>query len=103
MINPFETAKGQLEKAALTAGFDPEKIEILKEPARYIELNIPIRMDDGTLKIFSGFRSQHNNFRGPYKGGIRFHHQVDLDEIKALSFWMTFKNAVINVPFGGSK
>jgi glutamate dehydrogenase len=60
-------------------------------------------MDNGEQKIFTGFRSQHNNARGPYKGGIRYHQQVSLDEVRALSFWMSFKNAVVNVPFGGGK
>lgn len=103
MINPFETAKHQLTEAAEIAGLDKDKIERLKLPDRYVEVSIPVTMDSGEQKIFTGFRSQHNNARGPYKGGIRYHEQVDLDEVKALSFWMTFKNAVIDVPFGGGK
>jgi len=101
--NPFETAIKQLEEAAKIAGLDKNKIERLKSPDRYIEAAIPVVMDSGEQKIFTGFRSQHNNARGPYKGGIRYHQNVSLDEVRALSFWMTFKNAVINVPFGGSK
>ncbi|MEK9181369.1 MAG: Glu/Leu/Phe/Val dehydrogenase [Patescibacteria group bacterium] len=103
MTNPFETAKSQLDQAAKIAVLDLEKIERLKQVDRYVEVSIPVKMDDGRQKIFTGFRSQHNNARGPYKGGIRFHPQVSLDEVRALSFWMSFKNAVIDVPFGGGK
>src|SRR3989344_688337 len=103
MNNPFETALAQLEQAAQVAPLDPKKLEQLKHPDRHTEVSIPVDMDDGSQKIFTGFRSQHNNARGPYKGGIRYHEQVSLDEVKALSFWMSFKNAVVNVPFGGGK
>ncbi|MDR3643366.1 MAG: Glu/Leu/Phe/Val dehydrogenase [Candidatus Doudnabacteria bacterium] len=102
-INPFETAKAQLEQAAQIAKLDANKVEQLKFPDRYVEVSIPVMMDNGQQKIFTGFRSQHNNARGPYKGGIRYHQQVNLDEVRALSFWMSFKNAVVNVPFGGGK
>lgn len=101
--NPFESAKAQLAQAAITAGLDGKKVERLNNPDRYIEVSIPVTMDNGSQKIFTGFRSQHNNARGPYKGGIRYHQDVNLDEVRALSFWMTFKNAVIGVPFGGGK
>lgn len=103
MNNPFESAKQQLDSAAQTAKLDTNKVEQLKHPDRYIEVSIPVSMDNGDQKIFTGFRSQHNNARGPYKGGIRYHQDVNLDEVRALSFWMTFKNAVIDVPFGGGK
>ena len=103
MINPFETAKAQLDKAAAAANLDSDLVERLKVPDRYVEVSIPVVMDNGEQKIFTGFRSQHNNARGPYKGGIRFHPEVNLDEVRALSFWMTFKNAVVGVPFGGGK
>jgi glutamate dehydrogenase/leucine dehydrogenase len=103
MNNPFESAQAQLREAEEIANFDTDKISRLMEPDRYTEVSIPVRMDNGTQKIFTGFRSQHNNARGPYKGGIRYHQQVSLDEVKALSFWMSFKNAVVNVPFGGGK
>ncbi|MBI3231911.1 MAG: Glu/Leu/Phe/Val dehydrogenase [Candidatus Doudnabacteria bacterium] len=103
MINPFETAIKQLEEAALIAKLDKNKVERLKNPDRYVEASIPVIMDSGEQKFFVGFRSQHNNSRGPYKGGIRYHRQVNLDEVRALSFWMSFKNAVVNVPFGGAK
>ena len=92
-----------MEEASQIANLDKNKIERLKNPDRYVEVSIPVVMDSGKLQIFIGFRSQHNNIRGPYKGGIRYHQDVNLDEVKALSFWMTFKNAVIGVPFGGGK
>mgnify|MGYP000277028151 CR=1 FL=1 len=101
--NPFESAKAQLDAAAKISSANPNIVERLKNPDRYIEVSIPVQMDDGSQRIFSGFRSQHNNARGPYKGGIRYHQDVSLDEVRALSFWMTFKNAVVNVPFGGGK
>jgi len=103
MTNPFETVKYQLDQVAKIANLDPKGVERLKHSNRYIEVSIPVDMDGGSQKIFRGFRSQHNNTLGPYKGGIRYHSQVNLDEIKALSFWMTFKNAVVGVPFGGGK
>ena len=103
MNNPFESAKNQLNQAMAVANFDEDAISRLKMPDRYVEVSIPVLMDNGSQRIFIGFRSQHNNSRGPYKGGIRYHQNVDLDEVRALSFWMTFKNAVVNVPFGGGK
>lgn len=102
-VNPFESAKSQLAKAAKIANLDNNKVLQLMHPDRYVEVSIPVIMDNGQQKIFTGFRSQHNNARGAYKGGIRFHQDVNLDEVRALSFWMTFKNAVVNVPFGGGK
>ena len=102
-INPFQTAKDQLQAAADIAKLNQDKVERLKMPDRCVEVSLPVKLDNGRQKIFIGFRSQHNNSRGPYKGGIRYHPDVSLDEVKALSFWMTFKNAVVNVPFGGSK
>src|SRR5574343_415285 len=101
--NPFQNAIAQLTQAASIASSSPVFVERMKHPDRYIEVSIPVTMDDGTVRIFQGFRSQHNNARGPYKGGIRFHPLVDLDEVRALSFWMTFKTAVVGVPFGGGK
>ncbi len=103
MTNPFETAKSQLMQAAKIAKLDEDKIEQLLATDRCVEVSIPVKMDNGKQKIFTGFRSQHNNARGPYKGGIRYHQDVNLDEVRALSFWMSFKNAVVNVPFGGGK
>lgn len=79
------------------------EIEILKSPKRILEVSIPVKMDDGTLRVFTGYRVQHNDILGPFKGGIRFHPQVNLDEVKSLAFWMTFKCAVADIPFGGGK
>lgn len=103
MNNPFESAKIQLDQAAKVANLDANLVERLKRIDRYSEITIPVVMDDGSTKFFTGFRSQHNNARGAYKGGIRYHQDVNLDEVRALSFWMSFKNAVVDVPFGGGK
>lgn len=101
--NPFEIAKSQLAEATKISDIDRNFVERLMHIHRYVEVEIPVVMDNGKQLFFTGFRSQHNNARGPYKGGIRFHEQVSLDEVRALSFWMSFKNAVVNVPFGGGK
>ncbi|MEN8252731.1 MAG: Glu/Leu/Phe/Val dehydrogenase, partial [Patescibacteria group bacterium] len=103
MKNPFENAMQQLENARKVANIDENTIEFLKRPQRIHEIAIPVKMDDGTLRTFRGYRVQHNNARGPYKGGVRFHPQVDLDEVKALSFWMAIKCAVVGLPYGGAK
>ncbi|MCL5410433.1 MAG: Glu/Leu/Phe/Val dehydrogenase [Patescibacteria group bacterium] len=102
-MNPFKNAQKQIDDAKRFVDFDPEIIEILKYPQKVIEVSIPMRMDNGKIKIFHGYRVQHNNYRGPYKGGIRYHPQVNLDEVKALATWMTFKCAVADIPFGGAK
>lgn len=101
--NLFENAQAQIDSAAKYSDCDKEIIKVLKEPQRVIEVAIPIEMDDGHIEVFKGFRSQHNNYRGPYKGGLRFHPLVTADEIKALSVWMTLKCAVVDIPFGGAK
>jgi glutamate dehydrogenase len=103
MNNPWETAQQELEKAAGRLSLAPVLHARLSEPDRIVEVSLPLQMDDGSVRRFDGFRVQHNNIRGPYKGGLRYHSQVDMDEVKALSFWMTMKNAVIDVPFGGGK
>ena len=104
-INPFESAMSQLSRAA--AKFpkkDAAKLFILlSQPQRIVNVTIPVMMDDGHLNIFQGYRVQFNNARGPYKGGIRYHPQVSLDEVKALSFWMAVKCAVADLPLGGGK
>jgi glutamate dehydrogenase/leucine dehydrogenase len=82
---------------------DPLLVSALSEPDRIVEVSLPLRTDSGDIKIYKGYRVQHNNIRGPYKGGLRYHPLVDIDEVKALAFWMTMKNAVIDVPFGGGK
>ncbi len=103
MNNILDNALQQLNAAAKVADFDVKFLEQLQHVHRYVEVYIPVIMDNGEQRFFVGFRSQHNNIRGPYKGGIRYHQNVNLDEIRALSFWMTFKNAVVDVPFGGGK
>lgn len=103
MSNPFETALKTLELAGQAGGIEQEIIDLLSIPQRQIEVNIPFKTDSGKLQMARGYRVQYNNWRGPYKGGLRFHPNVDINEVKALAFWMTIKNAVINVPFGGGK
>ncbi len=101
--NPWEDAKERLEAAAKQANLDALLHARLAEPDRIIEMSLPIRMDDGRVKTFRGYRVQHNDILGPYKGGLRYHPKVDLDEAKALAFWMTLKCAIIDIPFGGGK
>ncbi|GIW94195.1 MAG: glutamate dehydrogenase [Pirellulaceae bacterium] len=99
----FEDAVGRLDKALRYADIDPEAVERLKHPKQVLEVSIPVRMDNGTLRIFTGYRVRHDDTRGPTKGGIRYHPQVTLPEVKALAFWMTFKCAVAGLPYGGGK
>ena len=99
----FDDAIGNLDMAAEYVSVEPEVIERLKHPKCALEMNIPVRMDDGSLQIFRGFRVRHNDSRGPTKGGIRFHPNVSLDEVKTLAFWMTVKCAVVGIPLGGGK
>lgn len=101
--NPWHRAQQQLENAARHITLDPLLHARLAHPDRIIEVSIPFKKDDGTVHVFKGFRVQHNNSRGAYKGGLRYHPDVNMDEVKALAFWMTMKNAVIDVPFGGGK
>lgn len=102
-INPFEVTIRQIERAARRAGISDDVIEQLKHPRRVLIVSIPIRMDDGRVKVFTGYRVQYNMWRGPYKGGIRYHPNVDLDEVKALAAWMALKTAVVDIPYGGAK
>ena len=102
-INPFENALSQLNKALKYLNLTPSQIERLRNPEKVITVNFPVEMDKGETKIFHGFRVQFNSARGPYKGGIRFHKQVDMDEVKALAFWMAIKCAVADLPLGGGK
>ncbi|HEZ4315788.1 TPA: Glu/Leu/Phe/Val dehydrogenase [Neisseria meningitidis] len=102
-LNPFEIARKQVKTACDRLKTDPAVYEILKSPARVLEVNFPVKLDDGTVKTFTGYRSQHNNAVGPYKGGVRFHPGVNLDEVKALSIWMTIKCCVAGIPYGGGK
>lgn len=99
----WERAIKQLNQAAKLVSLDPLTLARLSEPDRIIEVSLPLKKDDGKVEIFKGYRVQHNNIRGPYKGGLRYHPQVEMEEVKALSFWMSMKNAVIDVPFGGGK
>ncbi len=99
----FEDAIKRLDKAGELSKIDAEVIERLRHPKAIMQVSIPVRMDDGGLKIFDGYRVQHDSTRGPTKGGIRFHPDVNLDEVKALAFWMTCKCAVVGIPFGGAK
>ncbi|HMB25799.1 MAG TPA: Glu/Leu/Phe/Val dehydrogenase [Patescibacteria group bacterium] len=103
MSTPFENAIKQLEKSAKILDLKPQIFELLKTPDRILELKVPVKMDDNSLKIFNGYRVQHNNWAGPYKGGLRYFPTVDLDEVKALAFWMTIKTAVVGIPMGGGK
>jgi glutamate dehydrogenase/leucine dehydrogenase len=103
MNNPFENAIKQLENASKVIELKPEVFEMLKTPDRILQVKVPVKMDSGELKIFQGYRVQHNNWAGPYKGGLRYFPSVDLDEVKALAFWMTIKTAVVGIPMGGGK
>lgn len=99
----FEAAQKQFDVAADLAGLTDEQKTLLKKVDKVTQVQIPVDMDSGEKVVFTGYRSQHNNIRGPYKGGIRFHQDVDEDEVKALSFWMTFKCSAIGIPLGGGK
>lgn len=101
--NPLDSARLEIKKACDALETDEAVYELLKEPKRVIEINIPVRMDDGTTKTFKGYRSMHNDAVGPGKGGLRFHPDVNLDEVKALSVWMTFKCCITGIPYGGGK
>ena len=102
-MSTFENAKKQLEAALPYSQIDPETWEILQEPKKTIQASLNLRHDDGTLRTYQAYRCQYNNLLGPYKGGTRYHPTVGMDEVKSLAFWMVFKNAIIDVPFGGSK
>lgn len=103
MLNPFENAMKQLDRAVSVKNFDNEIVEKIKTPDRKIEFDIKIKMDNGEDKTFPGYRVEHNNKRGPYKGGIRFHHEADMDEVSALAMWMSLKTAIVGIPMGGGK
>jgi glutamate dehydrogenase/leucine dehydrogenase len=101
--NPFTNATKQLEDAARLINLDKNVLEILRSPKRVLEVSIPVKMDSGEIKVFKGFRVQYNDALGPFKGGVRFHPRVNLSEVKALAAWMTWKCAVVGIPFGGGK
>jgi glutamate dehydrogenase (NAD(P)+) len=102
-LNPFKIAQAQLDEAARVMGLDEQAHQILREPMRTLEFNIPVRMRDGKTRLFRAFRVQHNDARGPTKGGIRFHPKETLDTVRALASWMTWKVALADLPYGGAK
>lgn len=102
-MNPLHSAQQRVKVACDKLGLAAEVYEILKNPMRMLEVSIPVKMDDGTVRVFTGFRAQHNTAVGPSKGGVRFHLMVCRDEVAALSIWMTFKCAVTGIPYGGGK
>ncbi|MHB8398999.1 MAG: Glu/Leu/Phe/Val family dehydrogenase [Candidatus Limnocylindrales bacterium] len=102
-INPWEVAQRQFDLAADRLNLDPGLRRVLREPRRELTVHFPVHMDDGTVQVFTGYRVQHNVGRGPAKGGLRYHQDVSLDEVKALAMWMTWKCAVVGIPFGGGK
>ena len=102
-INPFESLREQVDDAAAHLDVDPGVLERLKRPERILETNLSVEMDDGSVEVFRAYRSQFNGDRGPYKGGIRYHPGVSRDEVKALSGWMVYKCAVVDIPYGGGK
>lgn len=99
----FASALNRLDEAFAHADLDDEALERLKHPKAILEVSIPVRMDDGSLRVFTGYRVRHDDTRGPTKGGIRYHPSVDIGEVKALAFWMTCKCAVVGIPYGGAK
>src|SRR5690554_2139146 len=101
--NPYEEVLEVLDRAAKMLGLEENDYVQLKYPEREMKVSIPVEMDDGSIKVFEGYRVQHSSVRGPYKGGIRYHQNVDMDEVKALAAWMSFKCAVVNIPYGGGK
>lgn len=102
-IDPWKNALKQLDDAAKILKLDPGIRDMLGTPKKVLTVALPVKMDNGKIKVFTGYRSQHNDFRGPHKGGIRYHPDVTIEEVKALSMWMTWKCAIVDVPFGGGK
>jgi len=102
-LNLFTSTQDVIQDALNKLGYDEAMFELLKEPMRMMEVRIPVRMDDGKVKVFTGYRAQHNDAVGPTKGGIRFHPDVTIDEVKALSIWMTLKAGIVDLPYGGGK
>ncbi|MGQ9477441.1 MAG: Glu/Leu/Phe/Val family dehydrogenase [Candidatus Bipolaricaulia bacterium] len=102
-LNPFKIAQKQLDEAAEILGLDEPTHAMLREPMRELHVLVPVRMDDGQVKVFKGFRVQYNDARGPTKGGIRFHPQETIDTVRALAAWMTWKTAIVDLPYGGGK
>ncbi len=101
--NPWLAAEARVDDAATRLGLDEGVVKVLKNPTREVTVYIPVQLDDGRLEVFTGYRVQHSISRGPGKGGVRFAPSVTLDEVRALASWMTWKCAVVNIPFGGAK
>lgn len=101
--NPYDNFLSVLDKAAKAVGMKEEDYVLIKYPERELKVSVPIKMDDGSVRVFEGYRVQHSTSRGPCKGGIRYHQSVNEDEVKALAAWMSFKCAVVNIPYGGAK
>ncbi|MFN2464253.1 MAG: Glu/Leu/Phe/Val dehydrogenase [Candidatus Dormibacteria bacterium] len=102
-VSAFDVAQQQFDAAARAMGLDPAMREVLRVPQRELIVNFPVRMDDGSVRVFNGYRVQHNITRGPAKGGLRYHPGVTLDEVRALAMWMSWKTALMDIPFGGAK
>ena len=102
-LNPFEIAQTQLDEAAKMLKLDPAIHQLLRRPLREFHVALPVRMDDGTTRVFQGFRVQYNDARGPTKGGLRFHPDETIDTVRALAAWMTWKTSVVDIPLGGAK
>ena len=102
-LNPFKIAQQQLDEAAKVMDLDEDMHAFLREPMRFLQVSIPVKMDDGSTKTFIGFRCQYNDARGPTKGGLRWHPEETADTVKALAAWMTWKTAVVDIPYGGGK
>ena len=102
-MNAYTNAMLQFDQAVEVLGLTPDQVAMIKDPRKIIQVTLPIRMDDGGIRVFQAYRVQHSIVRGPAKGGVRFHQNVSLDEVKALAFWMTMKCSLVNIPFGGGK
>jgi glutamate dehydrogenase (NAD(P)+) len=102
-VNPWHVAQQQFDLAADRLGLDPGLRKVLRQPQRALTVSFPVHLDDGSVEVFTGYRVQHNLGRGPAKGGMRYHQDVSLDEVKALAMWMTWKCAVVDIPYGGGK
>src|SRR3989449_427360 len=102
-LNPFEIAQKQFDTAADHLKLESWLRDVLRRPKRQLIVSVPTKMDDGSIRVFEGYRVQHNTARGPAKGGVRYHPNLTLDEVKALASWMTWKTATVNIPYGGAK
>jgi glutamate dehydrogenase/leucine dehydrogenase len=102
-LNPFEVAQRQIDRVGKRLKLDPGLLEILKHPKRELTVNFPVRMDDDSIRVYTGYRVQYNDALGPFKGGIRYHWNVSIDEVRALAAWMTWKCSVMGIPYGGAK